>query len=180
MMDSGSGQTMDTVFAGAIEIEYKLAEIYGQFSRLFSHVQGLSAFWQGLSNDEVRHATSLRAARESLAPNHLLMPCDKGVWDNVMRIQRILNKDLVGAINTVDDAYELAHDMEFSEVNVIFKFLTAEFVPSDERKQFVHSEIAQHQRKLLDFSLKFGDKAWRKGIGVRRISGGQIAREREV
>ncbi len=180
MMDSGSGQTMDTVFAGAIEIEYKVADIYGQFSRLFSHVQELSAFWQGLADDEVRHATALRATRESLAPDHLLMPCDKDLWDNVMRIQRMLNKDVVGAINTVDDAYELAHDLEFSEVNVIFKFLAAEFVPSDERKQFVSSEITRHQRKLLDFGLNFGGKAWRKGIGVQRISSGQIARERDV
>ncbi len=175
MTDSGSGQTMDTAFAGAIEIEYKAADIYGQFSRLFSNVQELSDFWQGLSNDEVRHATTLRAVRESLAPEQLLNPCDKQVWDKVMRTQQMLKKDLVGAINTLDDAYEAAHDLEFSEVNVIFKFLAAEVVPSDERKQFVHSEITQHQSKLADFNLNFGDQAWRKGICVQRIASGQIA-----
>ncbi len=155
------------LFELAIEIEYKAAHIYERLSKLFSHVQGLSDFWDELVKDEKRHATTLQDVKKLLTPQQLLTHSDKKMWDNIASIQRLLSKDLVGAIKTLDDAYELAHELEFSEVNAIFKFLAAGFIPSDERKKHVVSEIKQHQQKLLDFSRNFGDRNWRKGINIQ-------------
>ena len=169
MMELGSKETIGELFDRAIEIEHEAASIYTEFSRLFSHVPGLSAFWKGLVDDEMLHARTLEDVRKSLTPEQLLSPPDKEMWENVARIQRMLSKDLVGSIGSLDDAYELAHDLEFSEVNAIFKFLAAEFVPSQERNKFVISEIVQHQKKLSDFSRNFGDRDWRKGITIQRV-----------
>lgn len=159
---------MDAVFGRAISIELQVADIFSRIGRLFSHVPELSGFWQELSEDEVRHATSLTAVRDMVDPAKLLTQCDHELWDNVAQVQRMLDRDLVGPINLLNDAYELAHDLEFSEVNAIFKLLAAEFVPSDARTQFVTSEIAQHQAKLSDFSENFGDRNWRMGIDAQR------------
>jgi hypothetical protein len=169
MMQSGSEETIEHLFEYSIEIEYKAAHIYETLSKLFSHVPGLTVFWQGLVEDEIRHATILQEIRKMLTPEKLLSRSDKKIWDDVAGIQRNLSKDLIAAINTLHDAYELAHDLEFSEVNAVFKFLAAEFVPFDERKQFVFSDIDQHQKKLLDFSRNFGGRDWRKGIDIQRI-----------
>jgi hypothetical protein len=78
-----------------------------------------------------------------------------------------LNKDLIGPIETLDDAYELAHGLEFSEVNTIFAFLAGEYVPSEHRKEFVRVEITRHLEKLTHFGENFGEKDWRIGIKVR-------------
>jgi hypothetical protein len=175
MMQSGPEETIEHLFEYMIEIEYKAAHFYETLSKLFSHVPGLTVFWQGLVEDEIRHATVLQEIGKLLTPEKHLSRSDKKIWDDVARIQRKLSKDLIGAINTLDDAYELAHDLEFSEVNAVFIFLAAECVPSDERKRFVRHEIEQHQKKLLDFSHKFGGRDWRKGIDIQRISHGQPA-----
>ena len=81
----------------------------------------------------------------------------------------MLSKDLVGSINTLDDAYELAHQIEFSEVNAIFKFLSSELIPFDKQEKIISSGIVQHQQKLLDLSRDFGDREWRKEIKIQRI-----------
>jgi len=169
MMQSGCEETIEHLFDYSIEIEYKAAHIYEAFSKLFSHVPGLTVFWLGLFEDEIRHATILQEIRKILAPEKLLSRIDKKIWDDVVGIQRKLSKDLISAINTLDDAYELAHDLEFSEVNGVFQFLAGECVPPDKRKQFVRSEIQKHLKKLLDFSRNFGGKDWRKGIDIQRI-----------
>lgn len=169
MIQSGPEETVEQLFKHSIEIEYKAAHIYETLSKLFSHVPGLTGFWQGLMEDERRHVTILQEIQKLLTPEQLLAHSDQKMWEAVAGIQRKLSEDLVGAINTLDDAYELAHELEFSEVNAVFQFLAAECVPSDERKQFVRSEIEQHQKKLLDFGPNFGDRDWRKGIDIQPI-----------
>lgn len=117
----------------------------------------------------MQHANTLQDVRQSLTSEQLLSPCDKEMWEKVVRIQRVLSVDLTASIKSLNDAYELAHELELSEVNVIFKLLATEFVPSEERKQFVVSEITQHQQKLVDFSRNFGDRDWRKGISIHSV-----------
>ena len=167
MVESVREATIERLFESAIDIELAAADIYKRLSELFSHEPELHVFWRGLFDDEVRHATTLRNVLGTLTPEQLLLPPDTEMWNSVVRIQRMFGKDLVGPIDTLDAAYELAHDLEFSEVNAIFKFLAGEFVPSEERRRFVHSEIVQHLQKLSDFNDKFGNKDWRKGIKIR-------------
>lgn len=169
MIQASCGGTIELLFEHAIEIEYKAAHIYERLSKLFEHVPGLSDFWSDLAQDEIRHAATLLDVQKLLTPEQLSARSNKKIWDNVTNTQHLLNRDLVGTINTLDDAYELAHNIENSEVNAIFQFFAAEYVPSDERKKFVVSEITQHLKKLMDFSSNFGDRNWRKGIIIQRI-----------
>ena len=167
MIESGSRETIEAIFERAIEIEHKAATIYTEFSQLFSHMPKITVFWQGMTEDEKRHMAALQDVRKSLTNEQLQSPCDKNISEKVAEIHRLLSKDLTASINNLDDAYELANELEFSEVNAIFKFLAAEFVPSEQRIQLVASEIKQHQQKLLDFFENFGDRNWRKEISIR-------------
>ena len=81
----------------------------------------------------------------------------------------MLSKDLLAEVNTLEDAYKLAYDLEFSEVNTIFQFLTIECIPSERLKQLIHSMIDGHLKKISDFSRTFGDKELRKEITIRRV-----------
>ncbi len=169
MIHSRPEETIERLFELAIENEYKLADIYERFKKLFSHVPGLPAFWQELHDDEIQHATTLQNVRKSLTPEQLLSCFAKEMWDNAVRLHRMLSKDLVGSINTLDDAYELAHQIEFPEVNAIFKFLSSKLIPSDKQEKIIDSVIVQHQQKILDLSRNFGDREWRKEIKIQRI-----------
>ncbi len=160
---------MALLFEHAIEVENKTAHIYESFSKLFSHVPGLSDFWDGLVKDEKLHAATLEEAYKRLPSEQRSARADKKMWDNIAKNQRLLSRDLLKKIKTLDDAYELAHELEFSEVNVIFEFIIAESdLPSD-RKKFIISEIIQHQKKLLDFNGNFGNKSWRQKIAIQPV-----------
>jgi rubrerythrin len=169
MIESGSKNTIEAIFERAIGFEYKAADLYKEFSKLFSNIQEISSFWQELSEDEIEHADTLQNIRKSLTSEQLLSPCDEEMLMKVDITQRVVAEVSIASIKNLDDAYELAHELEFSEVNAIFTLLAIKFVPSEERKQFIISEIKQHQQKLVDFTHNFGDRDWRKGISIHAI-----------
>jgi hypothetical protein len=82
-------------------------------------------------------------------------------------VQDYLDKDLIGPIKNLDDAYEIAHQLEFNEINTIFKFLANEVVPNNDRRGLLLSTLQEHQDKLMNFNENFGDRAWRRGISSR-------------
>ena len=166
MGEAESKDTIEAVFESAIEIENKAADIYRKFSQLFSHIQDVSDFWQGLTEDEMQHANTLQDIRKPLTSEQVLSPCDKDLSAKVAEIQLMQSEVLTRSIKNLDDAFELAHELEFSELNAIFKLLATEFVPSEERKQFLVSGVTKHQQKLKDFGHTFGDRDWRKAISV--------------
>jgi rubrerythrin len=173
MIESSSEERLEVIFDRAIEIENKAANIYREFSQLFSHIPEISVFWKRLTKDEKQHADILQDVRRSLSREQLLSPCDKEISEKVPGIQRFLSKDLTASIKNLDDAYELAHELEYSEVNDIFQFLAAEFAQYETRKQFVVSEITRHQQKLMDFGRNFGDRNRRREISIHAVQSGQ-------
>jgi hypothetical protein len=73
-------------------------------------------------------------------------------------------------VRTLDDAYNLAHDLEFSEVNAIFKFLILDVVPCKQSDAFIEHMINDHLKKLIDFSKNYGDKNWRRSIPAKNLN----------
>jgi len=156
--------TIKAFFERAIGFEYKAADIYKEFSKLFFHIQEISSFWQELAKDEIQHVDTLQNIRKSLTIEQLLSPCDKEISIKVDITQQMLNEVSIASIKNLDDAYEIAHELEFSEMNAIFKLMATEFIHSQEREHFIVSIITEHQQKLVDFTHNFGDKCWRKEI----------------
>lgn len=174
MIEFSSKDTIEAILERAIGFEYKSSDIYKEFSKLFSHIQEISSFWQKMAEDEIQHAYALQNILKSLTGEQLLSPCNKEMLMKVDITQRMLTEVSIASIKNLDDAYELAHELEFSEVNTIFKLMTAEFIHSQERIQFIVSEITKHQQKLVDFTRNFGDRGWRKEI-IAEVSCESIA-----
>jgi rubrerythrin len=161
--------TIEHLLEYAIEIEYKAAHIYGTLSKLFPQVPGLTAFWQGLKEDELEHANILHETRNLMTPEQLLQDPGRKAWKDMGNLQLMLSKDLLATVNTLEDAYQLAYDLEFSEVNTIFQFLTVECIPSGKTKQLINSMIDRHLNKISEFNQTFGDKDWRRGTFIHQI-----------
>ena len=79
-------------------------------------------------------------------------------------IDRFLSGDRVRTVQTIADAYLLAHEIEFSEVNAIFKFLAVKSVSLEARSDFVLSQLSEHQEKITSFSRTFGGRDWRRRV----------------
>lgn len=170
MDDTHSEHTLGDLFEQTFGVENKAAQLYGKFSEFFSHVSDVAAFWRGLAEDERTHITILQDILKALTEEQLSSPLERKVWRNVLSVHDLLDADLTAPIRTLDDAYEVAHQLEFSEINSIFKFLANEVVPSKERRRILLSSLDQHQNKLMDFNHEFGNRGWRKTVGRRQTT----------
>ncbi|MBI9087113.1 MAG: hypothetical protein JEZ11_26200 [Desulfobacterales bacterium] len=162
--DSGDQKTLADLFRAAIALEEQAGAIYDQLSHRFAHVPEIHAFWKGMQADEIGHAEALETIRDSQTAADLSRRIDPKMWSEAVEINRFLSGDRVRMVETLDDAYMLAHEIEFSEVNAIFKFLAVKSVSLEARSDFVLSQIRQHQEKITSFNHTFGDRAWRRSI----------------
>jgi len=168
MFVDGTNPTVKELFEKAIEIENRAEEFYRILADIFSHYDKVSNFWNSLAADEVMHSKTLQNIYKSIPEQKLVSLPDEKIYESVNMIYNFVQKDMISGINNLDDAYEAAHEFEFSEINAIFKILVTEFIQVDERRKFIVSEIMNHQKKLVDFSKNFGDRRWRREVLVRR------------
>ena len=167
MAATGSNQTIEKLFEIAISIEYEAAILYNKFSKLFSHVPDVAEFWNGMQEDEIQHASILQSIRNALSLDELLTHATHEMWQDIRKTQHFFSTELFRRINTLDDAYQLAQAIEFSELNGIFQFLASDLMPYDQQKEFIIANILKHQQKIIDFSRNYGDGEWRKEIEIR-------------
>ena len=160
-------KTTGNLFKLAVGTENGAAAVYGNFAKLFGYMPQIAAFWSGLHDDELEHAATLQNIYNKLSGEQLSAPPDNALWNTVLEAQHLLDRAPAAAIKTLDDAYEFAHELEFSEVNSIFKFLTSNYVVSEEQEKLLDMQIARHLKKLMDFSANYGERQWRQGFMAR-------------
>lgn len=143
--------TLGQLFERAIQIENQAGSIYREMEKRFSHHPVSAALWKVMAADEDVHARILRQIYEGASPERLSQPSPPEAWVSISDIYKLVNQDSLDSVETLQDAYELAHQLEHSEVNAIFEFLSLEVVPNAIERDFVRSHIVRHQGRLLEF-----------------------------
>ena len=156
--------TMENLFQLAIKSEWNSRRFYIQFSRIFDHVPEVSHFWLTLANDEEQHAKTLQEIQDSLSKEILAQEADRKLIKNIMNILSDLSKISIDQVKNLDDAYEIAHEIETSEVNNVFRILTENFIADKNKKETIISDLLNHVEKLMKLSENYGNKTWRKEI----------------
>ncbi len=159
--------TVGEILERAIWIEKKIADLYAIFSKRFSHVPGMIDFWSDLRRDEIGHMGELRMVYESLPSERLLNPESHAISISVHRAMASIDDACLARIKTLDDAYEIAHNLEFSEINAIFEYLTTDLVSPPLRSEMISYHVDEHEQKLLDFNRLYGDKDWRSQFAIQ-------------
>jgi hypothetical protein len=161
MIKTQTQQTVREILELAIQIEEGAASLYSSLAKRFAHVAGMPAFWHGLCTDELEHAELLLSVFKSLPRDTLNSMAQPGICESINANIDLLGNDLLEPVRNLDDAYELAHFLEFSEINAVFKYLSTQYIPGESRAELISSQIDVHQKKLVDFDEKYGDKNWR-------------------
>jgi rubrerythrin len=156
--------TAETLLELAITAEQKNMEFYQGLSKMFSHLPEVAYFWQGLAMEEIQHTQKLENIRNSLTSDQLSAPADKSIIEKAEKTIMFSVSDALNSIATLDDAYQTAHDLERSEVNTVFSFITNEFIPGDKQKEFILWQLENHTQKMVKFPEIFGDSESRKKI----------------
>jgi hypothetical protein len=155
MPSQPTGKTVATLLELAITSEKVAEDLYLGLTQKFSHLPKVSDFWQEMGKDEVAHARGLEKVRASLTPEQLLTPADLVVLEQAKRSANFSVKDALNSITSLEEAYQLAHELEHSEINTVFEFIVAEFVAQDVQRELVMSQLREHVARLNQFPEAF-------------------------
>ncbi len=143
------------IFEKAIETKRRVGQIYRQFARLFSHIPEVEDFWRKMNINQITHADWLKEIKESLTEEQILSLPQVELVLKTHSIKNLFDKHSKKEIGNLHDAYEVAHEIESSEVNNLFKMLSSEFISSEKRKNFILAEIDEHRRQIMGLPEKF-------------------------
>lgn len=160
-------RVLKCMFDYAIEIELYAAKVYKRYEKLFKHIPDVSDLWRTMALDEIRHAEILSETKRSLSPEVLETNPGNRMWENIYMVKKKLEDFKREEVKNLHDAIEISHQIENSEINAIFKFLNSEYFSTHVRNAFVESEIMDHQKKLVDFSIQYSTKSERESILIR-------------
>jgi rubrerythrin len=141
----------------AITAENTARKVYLGFTHKFISQPDASDFWQTMADDEREHARILSKMREHLSPEELSRPIDARLAEKAEHMRDLDVQQIVSSVHNLDDAYKVAYELESSEVNAIFNFLTIQFLSADESYEIITATIDRHLLRLADFSRSFGD-----------------------
>ncbi len=143
----------DDLFARAIAAEKAARDFYKGLSQLFSHVPEARLIWDKMMRDEDYHASELQKIRNSLTDEQLNKPADRSLCDKLTEEAESFSAEFaLEKVRTLDDAIDLAYELEYSEVNTVFQAIIREFVSSETRTNFVLSLVKEHVSRLEEFS----------------------------
>ena len=155
-------QTIDEAILQAASFEKTSAEFYARLVAGFSYLPGVAAFFDEMRREEIDHEKAVMSVRAALPAAELAAEAPLELSLNLVNIQKLLDLVLGYAIENLHDAYELSYQLEFSEVNSVFKLLLTQVAPREKREAFLDMSLDGHQHKLDDFDDLFGDHVWRR------------------
>ena len=158
---------MEWLLERATSWESKARDLYAALAELFDHQTKARRFWQEMSNDESRHVDILLDIRNTIPKSRLSEHISEKQTEAALRIETLFKSDLAAHLATLDDAYELAHVIENSEMNAIFLLVAVASVADTQRDELVESQIDEHMERLLQFGREFR-ATYRTGITIHR------------
>jgi hypothetical protein len=157
--------TLLKLFECGIAAENALRDFYLGLIRKFSSRPAVCAFWKTLVEDEEGHARILARSRDSVPPDRLGDAVDAAMAKKAETLSRLSVPETLDLVHNLNDAYLLAHELEHSDVNVLFNFLKLKLIARTEN-ELAPDLIDRHLRKLIDFEKTFGDAEMRKRIVI--------------
>lgn len=144
----------------------KLAEVfYLRLEKKFSRYPDVAQFWNSYASEENGHARWLARLRERADDERLNQPAEPEVLQQAERALATPIEDLLADVHTLQDAYNIANELEHSETNTVFEFLIGHFAEDLQAHTFLREQLNQHVgRLMIDFPRQMGTGTLRRGI----------------
>jgi len=158
-------ESVGKLFEHAIELERAAQSLYSQFENKFSNYPDVALFWKKYALEEDGHAAYLERIGSEVEQSRLSSPADKGMVQKVHRCLRDAAQIKMEKIKTLEDAYQVATELENSETNAIFEFMIVNFSTDELAKshQFLRTQLSTHIARLEnDFPGQYKSKLARQ------------------
>ncbi|MBN1933117.1 MAG: hypothetical protein JW934_00555 [Anaerolineae bacterium] len=161
--------TVADLFELAISAERGAEALYTRFTELFAEHPPVAEFWRVYARQESMHAEWLEQLADGLDEDQLAAAADATILKDAQKTLSFSLEQTLSTIETLEDAYQLASEMENGETNAVFAFLTEHLAPSDRLRTFLRGQLSDHLNKLLvDFPLEFQSATLRQQIKAGR------------
>ena len=152
------------IMSALVEIESRSADIYLALSRKFRHVPKVADFWDQFTKDEHAHANILKDMQSGTHEDKQEIEIDNKSIEDISNTHKWIKTDLTQSIRNLDDAYELSHEIETKEVEMLFEILSTNLGKYIEKLRMIMIEEQGHLQKILEFSKVYGNAEWRRNI----------------
>ena len=159
--------TVAALFELAIGAEKTAEELYRGLETKFAHHPEVANFWGQYAAEEVTHARWLERFRDSLNSEELSAPADPHTLEEARAVLGFSVEDALEQIRNLEDAYQLASELEHSETNTVFEFLVNHFSSDEKTQSFLRTQLRDHiGRLMIDLPTQFEGAAVRRTIGA--------------
>jgi hypothetical protein len=157
--------TVDELFDWAMKAEKIAEDVYRHFQASFASQTDAARFWRDYAAAEVGHARVLKRIREGLSPEQLAAPADVETAAAAQRLLKFPVEKALQEVETLEDAYQLANEIESGETNVVFEFLIVHFASDAQAQALIRSQLRDHVAKIsTGFPARFTSSASRLSV----------------
>ena len=143
------------IYEGFIRFEERSAELYLELSVRFHDNPELSWFWVEMAMEEKQHAGMLHHCREAGAFADQLPGKDQ-----IRRLSSLfqrLESRIAAPELTLNDAFDVAIELESSEINDVYSKLTAPIEgPAHIMRKKMELSVGEHFQRLHEAARRFG------------------------
>ncbi len=161
--------TFASLFAESILAEEVMRDVYLGLAVKFAAYPTIVKFWENLATEELIHIREIKRLQEKLSPEQLAGIPDASMMLAAQLVSRVSAVQALKQVMDLQDAFELASDLENSETNTIFEFIIKNFVTDAQAIEFILKQLRGHIAKLMEFSSTFGDVEQRRLIVAANI-----------
>ncbi len=169
MSHPGESDTIATLFELLIQAEKAGQAFYLRLTEMFAHEPRAAEIWWKLAADEAAHIHLLEQAREALTPEQLSAPADPDFLRAARAAAAFSTEEALAQVQTLEDAYQMAHAGEYSEFNAVFEFVISELFPASVQRPFVQSQLREHVARLQELE----PPEWRRNVLAKHLAAGE-------
>ena len=149
-------ETLGSLIDKAIVWETMARDLYASLSAAFAAQPEAAALWHQMSLDEAHHADVCETVRATLTASRLSEPIGPDHHRQIHAVDALWAAVASRTIRTLDDAYETAHELEASEINVVFRLVTLGVFDDPLRERVLAAQLDEHVHRLDTFGRTCG------------------------
>jgi hypothetical protein len=168
---SKNPETIGQLFDYAIDLEKATETLYRQMGKMFTHAHDVEQFWSHFADEERGHAAYLERVRQGVGIKRLFDPADEKIIRDVQICLGSSSLKRLDSVQNLEDAYQLATELENSETNAIFEFMIMNFSTDELAKsdKFLRVQLSNHLAGLeTGLPGRYGSSVARRNLTVLR------------
>jgi hypothetical protein len=160
-------ETVAKLFEDAIALERRAETLYRQLEKMFAGCPDVARFWKHYADEENGHALYLERVRAGVDEGRLSQPANEDMMRKVRDCLEMSSPAILENVKTLDDAHQLATELENSETNAIFEFIILNFSTDELAKShaFLRTQLNTHIARLEeDFPNPYKSRTTRQKV----------------